>query len=184
MTSRPAPGTRVVFRWRKWDGSPHWEHDCLFLGSDEWGDWLGQWTGARSARPGREMPATGPDVTLMSPSGEWAATFNPAPHLVRIYIDIATEVGWSGGEPVGIDMDLDVVRAVDDRGIFIDDRDEWEEHAAQFGYPADLMARLEQVAVELERRVTASVPPFDDATPARWLDALAVLSPDLESKDD
>ncbi len=21
---RPAPGSRLVFDWRKWDGSPHW----------------------------------------------------------------------------------------------------------------------------------------------------------------
>ena len=35
---RPAPGTPIVFRWRKWDGSPHWEHDGVYLGSDEWGD--------------------------------------------------------------------------------------------------------------------------------------------------
>jgi hypothetical protein len=33
MTARPTPGTPLVFRWRKWDGSPHWEHDCVFLGS-------------------------------------------------------------------------------------------------------------------------------------------------------
>ena len=41
MTDRPAPGTPLVFRWRKWDGSPHWEHDCVFLGSDAHGDWVG-----------------------------------------------------------------------------------------------------------------------------------------------
>ena len=60
---RPAPGSRLVFRWRKWDGSPHWEHDCVFLGSDRWGDWVGQRSGWRSVRPGREVTADADNAT-------------------------------------------------------------------------------------------------------------------------
>ena len=72
-------------------------------------------------------------------------------------------------------MDLDVVRAVDGRGVWIDDRDEWDEHRVQYGYPLDLVARLESLAVDLEQRVAASAPPFDDGTAAGWLAALAAL---------
>lgn len=78
-----------------------------------------------------------------------------------------------GGEATGIDMDLDVVRALDARGVFIDDRDEWDEHRVRDGY-LDLVARSEQLAVDLEQKVTAFVPPFDDATADRWLAVLAV----------
>ncbi|GAA3911683.1 DUF402 domain-containing protein [Microbacterium invictum] len=177
MTTRPAPGARLTFRWRKWDGSPHWAHECVYLGSDEWGDWVGQWPGALSSRPGRELRAEGPNVTLMPPDGEWAATFNASHPRMWIYIDVAWQVGWRGGEPEGIDMDLDVIHATDERGIFVDDRDEWDEHAQQFGYPPEVMARLERVTADLERRVTASTPPFDEATSARWLAVLAELGP-------
>lgn len=173
----PEPGTRLTFRWRKWDGSPHWEHECVYLGTDRWGDWVGQWDGARSARPGREMAAHGANVTLMPPGGEWAATFNAAPVRMWIYIDIAWDVRWDAGVPTGIDMDLDVIRATDGRGVFIDDEDEWAEHAQRFGYPADVMARLEQIAADLQRRVAASTPPFDEATSARWLEVLAQVGP-------
>ena len=38
---RPALGDPVLMRWRKWDGGPHWLHECVFLGSDEHGDWIG-----------------------------------------------------------------------------------------------------------------------------------------------
>jgi len=124
------------------------------------------------------MPAAGPNVTLMPPSGQWAATFNAIPHRVWIYIDVAWDVKWAGAEPTGIDMDLDVVRAIDGRGVFVDDRDEWEEHAQRFGYPADVMATLEQVATDLERQVLASTPPFDEATSAHWLAVLAEVAPD------
>lgn len=180
MTSLPAPGTRLTFRWRKWDGAPHWEHDSVFLGSDAHGDWVGQRDGWRSARPGVVAPSYGDSITLIPPSGDFAATINDTHPRIRVYIDIAWDVRWDAGEPVGIDMDLDVVRALDERGVFIDDRDEWAEHQVRYGYPDDVIARLEEVALTLEAQVHASAAPFDDATPARWF---AVLR-DLGSNDD
>ncbi len=96
---------------------------------------------------------------------------------MRIYIDLAWEVRWDAvtGDPVGVDMDLDVVKAIDGRGIWIDDRNEWDEHRVAYGYPVQLVDRLEQVAVDLERQVTASAPPYDDATAAHWLGVLRSL---------
>lgn len=164
-----------MFRWRKWDGAPHWEHDCLYLGSDEWGDWFGQAAGWRSHRPGRDVVTRAPNVTLVPPSGEWAFTHNTAPSPTRVYIDLAWDLRWDDdGVPTGIDMDLDVV---DDarHGIWIDDRDEWDEHRVHYGYPADIVERLEAVAIELERDVRADVAPFDAATTGPWLDRLAAF---------
>lgn len=177
MTARPAPGAPLVFRWRKWDGSPHWEHDGVFLGSDRWGDWVGQRGGWRSARPGVEGVAESDNVTLIPPSGEWAATFNATHPRIAIYIDIAWDLRWDDGAPVGSDMDLDVVRARDGRGIFIDDRDEWDEHRVRYGYPLEIVARLEDVALDLEREVTSEQAPFDGATAAHWLSELDRTTP-------
>ncbi|QEW04104.1 DUF402 domain-containing protein [Microbacterium lushaniae] len=171
MISRPAPGTRVMFRWRKWDGAPHWEHECVYLGRDDHGEWVGQQAGWRSSRPGRDVRARQPNVTLIPPSGEWTFTSNAAPHPTRVYIDLAWDVAWDGEEPTGIDMDLDVVEQAG-RGIWIDDRDEWDEHRVQYGYPLDIVERLESVAVDLELRVRRRRAPFDDATISRWLDVL------------
>jgi len=78
-------------------------------------------------------------------------------------------------EPTGIDMDLDVVSAMDGRGIWIDDRDEWDEHRVAYGYPLEIVDKLEAVAVDLERRVRAGAAPFDDATPDAWLERLASM---------
>ena len=128
-----------MFRWRKWDGSPHWVHECVYLGSDEWGDWFGQLAGWRSARPGRDFAVEAPNVTLVPPSGDFAAPSTPRPDRTRIYIDIAWDLRWEDGEPTGIDMDLDVVDTREGRGIFIDDRDEWDEHRVAYGYPLDLV---------------------------------------------
>lgn len=175
MTARPALGAPLTFRWRKWDGSPHWEFGCLYLGSDEHGDWVGQRDGWRSARPGLAIDALGDNVTLIPPSGEYAATFNATHPRVAIYIDVAWDVRFEAGEPVGIDMDLDVVRARDERGIWIDDRDEWDDHRVAYGYPLDIVTRLEQVAVDLEREVTEETAPYDGATAERWLAVLSGL---------
>lgn len=230
---RPAPGTPLIFQWRKWDGSPHWRHECVYLGADEWGDWVGQTVGWGSARPGKVLNVTGPSVTLI-PSlagGSWsrrlgidcaefAVTVNRGhPKGMRVYIDLGWDIRWGGGsaggsepgsaggsepgsaggsEPgssggamplvTGIDMDLDVVRmeavvsdprrgADPQRGgsTAVEDRDEWAEHAARFGYPDDVMARLEALALDLEERVLAEVPPFDAASADVWLDRVEAL---------
>lgn len=185
MTDRPAPGTEIRFRWRKWDGSPHWVHECVYLGSDEFGDWVGQHPGQRSTRPGRDFRVEYPNISLLPPDGEWVLTRNAAPARTSVYIDVAWDAGWEDGEPVGIDMDLDVVRREtpepyrDREGVlrspgevYIEDRDEWDEHRVAMGYPAEIVDRLESVAVELRDRVEAREAPFDDATAQRWWDAL------------
>ncbi|MFF2485887.1 DUF402 domain-containing protein [Microbacterium sp. NPDC058062] len=172
-SDRPEPGAPLQFRWRKWDGGPHWVNDCIYLGRDRWGDWVGQPSGWRNVRPGLEFLADGPNVTLIPPSGDYAMTVHGAPRRVRIYIDVAWDIRWEGHEPQGIDMDLDVVKAIDGRGLFIDDRDEWDEHRVAYGYPLDLVDKLEALAVDLEGRVAAAQAPFDDATPDAWLARLS-----------
>lgn len=176
--ARPAIGAEMIFQWRKWDGSPHWRHECVYLGADAWGDWLGQPTGWRSARPGATLIAAGPNVTLVPPQGDHALTVNrDHPQGMRIYIDLGWEVRWSE-DPLlatGIDMDLDVVRVEGERGTWVDDRDEWAEHRIVYGYPAAVTSRLEALTLDLEHRVRQQAAPFDDATADVWLDRLEAL---------
>lgn len=193
---RPAPGSEMIFQWRKWDGSPHWRHECVYLGADEWGDWVGQPVGWHSARPGAAFVAQTPNVTLVPAvdhiaqrdkvtlvpaSADFALTVNrDHPRRMRIYIDLGWDVRWSD-DPLlvtGIDMDLDVVRVEGDRGTWVDDRDEWEEHRVRYGYPAEVTVHLEALALDLEDRVRARTAPFDDATADPWLDALEALALD------
>lgn len=183
--ARPASGTEIVFQWRKWDGSPHWRHECVYLGADEWGDWVGQPQGWRSERPGRAFRAAAPNVTLVPAGGDHALTVNrDHPEGMRIYIDLAWDLRddpaavSQPGVPLftGIDMDLDVVRVDGERGTWIDDEDEWDEHRLQYGYPADVQRHLETLAADLAEQVRAQLPPFDDATAEVWLDRLDALA--------
>ncbi len=187
----------MIFRWRKWDGSPHWRHECVYLGADEWGDWIGQPIGWHSERPGARFDAVGPNVTLipaidhvgqrnkvtlLPPAGDHALTVNrDHPKGMRIYIDLGWDIRWSDDDlllATGIDMDLDVIRVEGERGTWVDDRDEWAEHSIRYGYPADVMTHLEALALDLETRVRARSAPFDDAVPDFWLDELEALGLD------
>lgn len=172
MSGKPAPGTEIEFVWTKWDGGAHWVHECVYLGSDAHGDWFGQRPGHRSHRPGRDVVVEHANVSLMPPSGEWVLTMNADPHPTRVYTDIAWQAGWRAGVPTGIDMDLDVVDQ-HPRGVWLDDVDEWELHRERYGYPAEVIARLERVADELLDAVRGHAAPFDEETANRWLAALA-----------
>lgn len=183
----------MVFQWRKWDGSPHWRHECVYLGADEWGDWVGQTVGWRSARPGKTLNVTGPSVTLVPSlesgtgfaqagldSVDFALTVNRGhPKGMRVYIDLGWEIRWDANPHLvtGIDMDLDVVRmeGAGEHTTRVDDRDEWAEHADRFGYPQAVMERLERLALDLEARVEAQSAPFDDSTADAWLDRVERL---------
>lgn len=171
------PGTRLLFRWRKWDGTPHWEHECVYLGADVWGDWFGQLPGWRSERPGATFDSECDRVTLMPATGDYALTVHRGHPRLRMYIDLAWAVEWADGLPRGIDMDLDVVLAHGAAGAWIDDEDEWDENRARDGYPADVQRHLRALADDLVRRVDAGTPPFDAATADGWLDRLAAFHP-------
>jgi protein associated with RNAse G/E len=63
-------------------------------------------------------------------------------------------------------MDLDVVRTAD-RGVFIDDEDEFAEHRVAMDYPASLVESLEASAGQLYQAVKAEQAPFD-GTDVEW----------------
>lgn len=175
MTALPDPGTPITHRWRKWDGAPHWEHDCLFLGADEHGAWLGQDVGFRSERPGRLVAVPHRTVTLIPHDTRHAVTLLADPEAFEVYIDVAWDVEWADDGPTGIDMDLDVIRLRADGITFIDDEDEWEEHRVQLDYPAAIVADLEAHAAALANAVRDRRAPYDAATAERWFAVLDAL---------
>lgn len=76
-------------------------------------------------------------------------------------------------------MDLDVVRVKPgvqvpghDSECFTDDEGEWHEHRLHYGYPADVVCQLPELAATLLMAVVASTAPYDEATGARWTSVL------------
>ncbi|WP_040166315.1 YgaC family protein [Microbacterium gorillae] len=176
MQTRPGIGTPVRVAWRKWDGAPHWQHDTVYLGSDEHGDWVGQFSGTRSTWPGHDSYPSDDVVRLIPSDGRHLPMFNGESASYEIYVDIGWDIGWDTDDEItGIDMDLDIIRARDDRGVWVDDRDEWDEHRESYGYPAAVQESLEAHVVEVLEAVRSRTAPFDGPTAERWLRRLRDL---------
>ncbi|MDR4532473.1 DUF402 domain-containing protein [Glutamicibacter sp. PS] len=166
-------GDFVVARAWKFDGTPHWVVPGYYLGADEYGHWIHQPAGSLVARPGSAHLAAS-DALCLIPRGEsWVATlYDSAQEDFDVYIDLSTSVGWaplkSGGwELNSIDMDLDAIRSRT-RGVFLDDEDEFTEHAAQMGYPRNLQLSLRQTADGLLQGLADDRPPFNHSYRAQW----------------
>jgi protein associated with RNAse G/E len=161
------PGQLVVSRNRKWNGKAHWVVPGRYLGEDRYGWWIFQGTNEFCSRPGAAFYTRSDAVLLVPRSGDWVATFYDSAHPngVRLYIDLAVAHEWTEIRPAVsefhvIDMDLDVIR-MDGRGVFIDDQDEFAEHAVAMNYPDRLVQDIQVAAEELYQAVKAQQAPFD-----------------------
>ena len=165
---------RVVMT--KWGERPHWEFDCLVLGSDDHGDWLGVRAGTHMSRPAAEYVAPVDQVVLAPVAGEdwlrgWVATFHAQHGSVHTYVDMTTPPLWDGPVLRCVDLDLDVVRGTTGR-VWIDDEDEFAEHRVAFGYPEEVAALAMTTVDRIHRAVSEEQPPFDGVAQA-WLSVLA-----------
>lgn len=163
----PKIGDLVVARNRKYDGGAHWVVPGRYLGADESGHWIFQGTHEFISRPGAALYTESDAILLIPHTGDWVATFYDETHPfgVELYIDLASELSWKRiREHViefhMIDMDLDVIRTAQD-GLFVDDRDEFVEHAAAMSYPQALMEHTENTCAALVESVAAGQAPFD-----------------------
>ena len=167
------PGDLVVARAWKYDGAPHWVVPGRYLGADEHGHWIYQPAGSLVSRPGHGHWAQTDAVCLVPASGHWLGTFyDDSNEDFRIYLDLSTQIGWrtlarGGWEANSVDMDLDVIDSRS-RGIYLDDQDEFAQHAAAMGYPPALVQRIGAEARTLLRAVGQGHAPFD-GTATGWL---------------
>jgi protein associated with RNAse G/E len=164
---------RVVYR--KYDGSLHWHQRTRRMGEDEHGIWLGAPAGtvARKGEHGPAVVINTPGVVLIPRDGWWTASFNGAPHVTEIYVDITTVPTWPApGEVTMIDLDLDVIRRRADRSVAIVDQDEFAEHQIRYGYPTDVIAEAEKTAAWLHGVMSDGTEPFATAYRA-WLDQVS-----------
>lgn len=169
------PGIRVVYT--KYDGSTHWHHAALRLGEDEHGVWAGCPAGS-PLRRGHEAPVIFPDpfVMVFPRDAWWTGSFNAAPNKTEIYCDVTTVPRWPDATTVTmVDLDLDVIRRRGGR-IFLDDEDEFAEHQARYGYPADVVDHARASADRLMRAVADRAEPFADGY-RPWLALLERLAP-------
>ena len=166
----------------KWGGKPHWEFDARHLGEDAHGVWLGVEVGTVMSRPGARFVAEFEQVVLVPRPGAgggagWMATFHAPGFAVATYVDMTSVPRWSADRSrvSAVDLDLDVVRMASDGSVYVDDEDEFAEHRVAYGYPSEVVSLAEASCAFVLSEVRAERAPFDAATPAGWLRALADL---------
>jgi hypothetical protein len=165
---------------RKWGDRPHWEFDCLYLGEDEHGTWLGFPRGTHMTRPGAKYVSPTVQLGLVPPTSwpdserGWLVTFHGEGGPLSVYVDVVAPPTWSGSAVTAVDLDLDVVRELDGR-VWVDDEEEFAEHQVSLGYPPDLIAAARASCDRLVRLVGAGHPPYDDDTTRPWFERLASL---------
>jgi uncharacterized protein len=174
---RLAPGDPVRVRFRKWGGGEHWSADVLWLGEDEHGWWAGWPDGTTWSRPGARFVSRGAQVGLFPRDRGFAATFYEpvADYAWRLYVDVATTPVLHDGELSAVDLDLDVIERFDGH-VFVDDEDEFAEHQAVYGYPADVVAEAEAERDRLLREVTTGADHFAEALAERGRARLGQLA--------
>jgi hypothetical protein len=158
-------------RFTKYDGSPHWEYHAQERQADGFGQWFFMPAGTFESRPGRAAH-TPVDAAFYVPfDAAWCARIQhpSAPDYV-VYIDIVRGTVFAGDEVRMIDMDLDVV--LDEHGVWIDDEDEFVEHAAKYRYPDEVVAEARAACADAFERLRAGRPPFD-VPPTERVAALA-----------
>ena len=163
---------RVVMT--KWGGTPHWEYDAVWLGSDEHGAWYGTPTGTLMQRPGASFTSSSDQVGLVPTDAGWVATFHAPGYHVATYVDMTTVPTWEGSTVLAVDLDLDVIRPAQG-DVFVDDEDEFAEHRVAYGYPSEVVSLAEESCAWVLDAVLAERVPFDDATSGTWFDVLADL---------
>lgn len=188
LSGSPTPGDGVRVVMSKWGGRPHWEFDCVFLGSDAHGDWCGIPAGTLLSRPGADYVAPVTQVGL-APAGDadaadrwWLATFHDRGAAtwrdfgipVQAYVDMTTPPVWDGTVLRAVDLDLDVVRGTTGR-VWVDDEDEFAEHRAAFGYPEDVVTAAVASCEAVQRAMLAAQAPYDGVTHLPWLDLARAL---------
>jgi uncharacterized protein len=181
VTLQPGAPVRVVMT--KWGARPHWEFDCVYLGSDRHGDWLGIPRGTGMARPGASYVAPTDQVGLVPPPGTdaergWLATFHDVGGPVRVYVDITTPPTWDGATVRAVDLDLDVILGAGRHGhggrVWVDDEDEFADHRVRFGYPDEVSRAAMASCERVQALVAGGHAPYDGSA-AAWLARLEGL---------
>lgn len=146
----------------KYDGRPHRLLECVRLGEDEHGLWVGSLPGARGRRGDGSWVTIDHTRVRVFPRGQWwSALFNAAPHPTAVYCDITMPPRFTDDSVTAVDLDLDV-RLLRDGSVLVVDEDEFAEHQVKYGYPADVIASA-RAACDWVAANVATSEPFTEA---------------------
>ncbi len=155
------PGSRILLRATKFDGSAHWIQPFTVL-SDDGTLLVTQYRARTPIYTSRGEFRSPYDSRVYFWRDRWFNVFRlsrPGCPLALWYCNVTTPPSFDGCQLGYVDLDLDVsVRP--DGCIEVLDEDEFEEHRQKYGYPPDVVRRAEDAAEELVRLARERAFPF------------------------
>lgn len=162
----------VTVQFHKFPDRLHWRHDTVYLGEDEHGVWVGSPAGSVIQR-GHEPPINHPYrfVSVIDANAWYVPIFSPDDPHYKIYVDISTPPRWASASKVEMfDLDLDVI--LDLSGdVEVLDRDEFDQHCAEYDYPDDLIIGAEAATAFVVQAIESGHGPFGGMAD-HWLQML------------
>ena len=149
----------IEVRGFKWPRRPTGVAVAQLLGEDQWGHWLGVrggapwWTADRSHYGVFERPL----VKLVPSNTFWTACFHPVDPVVDV--DIVLPVCWSADVLEEVDLELDVLRAVDGR-VWVRDQHEFDQVRKAWSMPDVIAAQAEATCQQVRTLVEQCAEPF------------------------
>lgn len=158
-----APGTRILLRATKYDGTAHWIQPFTVESDD--GNLLVTSYRARTPIYTSRGEFRSPyDSRVYFWRDRWYNVFRlsrPNCPLSLWYCNVTTPPVFDGRHLGYVDLDLDVaVRP--DGCIELLDEDEFELHQRTYGYPADVISRAEDAAHEVSELARSRAFPFSE----------------------
>lgn len=153
---------------KKWGGAAHKRGALQYLGRDHHGSWLWGAAGRRVEMGESSSFVTEQDAVFLIPENAWWTCSWWLGHPeVELYVDICTPAQWEDGRITHHDLDLDVIRFLDGH-VELDDRDEFDAHRVEYGYPQEIVDGANSAADEIFDMISCNASPFDGIAAKDW----------------
>lgn len=153
----------VILQTTKYDGSFHSWSEYQLLEAAEWGWLIYRPPGQVVVNYRGQHHSTYHTFRWLWHETWWDANlaFTQEGQWGLWYCNVATPPAYEDGLLHAQDLDLDVIWDRQ-RGIYLDDADELEQHALAMSYPPDLVRRIWQSAHDIESKMNGREFPFTE----------------------
>ena len=99
-------GARYPLQFWKYPETPHWRHDAVVLGEDEFGLWLGAYQGWEAQKGAEPAKAISGDQLHLIPHDDWYVyTYSPTHPQALHWIDTSTPATFEEHRVTAVDLE-------------------------------------------------------------------------------
>jgi protein associated with RNAse G/E len=157
------PGSRILLRATKYDGSAHWIQPFTVV-SDDGTLLVARYRARTPIFTSRGEFRSPYDSRVYFWRDRWYNVFRlsrPGCEVALWYCNVTTPPVFDGSHLSYVDLDLDVVRRADG-AVELLDEDEFETHRLRYSYPAELTEHATEAATGLVELARSGAFPFSE----------------------